>query len=100
MKRSMSVYIIVFAALLLMALGLAGEVAAQIDEGYELLRSSVDGGGGSLAEGEYTLSGTAGQAECGPALSGDGYSLVGGLWPGEAGSADTYNTYLPLMLDK
>jgi hypothetical protein len=54
--------------------------------------SSIDCGGGSCSGGGYSLDGTIGQSDPGPALTGGGYSLTGGLWaaPPEprCGSAD------------
>ena len=56
---------------------------------------TVDGGGGTLAGGVYTLSGTAGQPDV-ALWQGDGYALSGGFWGGtEAGE---YAVYLPLAL--
>jgi hypothetical protein len=83
-------------ALLLVAAGLA---SAQ--SGYDLSWWTVDGGGGTVAEegGGYSLSGTAGQPDAGPALSGGGYTLVGGFWSGaQGGSGGRYRVYLPSVM--
>ena len=55
---------------------------------------TVDGGGAKLDGGTYTLMGTAGQPDAGPALGGGAYALIGGFWGGEA----QYGVYLPLIL--
>lgn len=46
--------------------------------------STIDGGGGSLSGGPYTLSGTIGQpdATAHEALSGGSFTLTGGFWNG------------------
>ncbi len=62
---------------------------------YDLSWFTVDGGGGTVSGGGYTLSGTAGQADVGPALSSSGYALVGGFWGGAV--ARSWPLYLPLV---
>jgi hypothetical protein len=49
---------------------------------YTLDWSTMDGGGGTSAGGDYVLEGTIGQPDAGPALSGGNYTLQGGFWPG------------------
>ncbi len=56
----------------------------------------VAGGGGTSDGGNYSLSGTAGQAEAGIIMSGDGYTLAGGFWG--AGMEPMYIVYLPQVL--
>jgi hypothetical protein len=63
--------------------------------GYDLSWFTVDGGGGTVSGGDYTLSGTAGQPDVGPALSSSGYTLVGGFWRGAV--ARSWPLYLPLV---
>ena len=41
---------------------------------------TIDGGGGTSTGGVYTVSGTIGQPDAGPTMSGGSYSLVGGFW--------------------
>ncbi len=41
---------------------------------------TVDGGGGTSTGGVYAVSGTIGQPDAGPTMSGGSYSLVGGFW--------------------
>jgi hypothetical protein len=55
----------------------------------------VDGGGGKLQGGGYALVGTASQADASTTLTGGGYTLGGGFWPG--GAAE-YKLYLPLTM--
>jgi hypothetical protein len=69
---------------------------AQTGGGYDLTWWTVDGGGGTLQGGGYTLMGTAGQPDPAPALTGGDYTLVGGFWPG-ASSPHVF-VYLPLVL--
>ncbi len=59
---------------------LAGPIA--LAESYALDWHVVAGGGGTSSGGDYTLSGTVGQAEAGTTLSGGIYTLQGGFWPG------------------
>ena len=56
---------------------------------YTLDWWTVDGGG-------YSLRGTAGQPEAGPALTSSGYTQVGGFWGGSV--ALECRIYLPLVL--
>jgi hypothetical protein len=63
--------------------------------GYALTRWTVDGGGGTLLGGAYTLNGTAGQTDA-AAWSGAGYVLSGGFWH-RAGPSG-FDIYLPLVL--
>jgi hypothetical protein len=83
--------------LALVALLLLSSVArAQSGGGYDLTWSTIDGGGATWSEGGgYALGGTVGQPDAG-VLSGGGYTLAGGFWPG--GAAARYGVYLPLVL--
>jgi hypothetical protein len=47
---------------------------------YSIDWYQVSGGGGTSTNGEYSVSGTIGQPDAGVAMSGGGYSLVGGFW--------------------
>jgi hypothetical protein len=49
---------------------------------YSIDWSTIDGGGGTSAGGDYVLEGTIGQPDAGPASSGGDYTLQGGFWPG------------------
>lgn len=48
---------------------------------YKIVWSTIDGGGGTMTGGAYTLTGTIGQPNAG-ASSGGGYELLGGFWAG------------------
>jgi|KBSSwiStaDraftv2_1062776.scaffolds.fasta_scaffold2406273_2 hypothetical protein len=69
-------------ALLIAAILGAGAALAQTGGGYDLTWSTIDGGGGGSSGGGYQLTGTTGQVDAGPALSGGAYALSGGFWPG------------------
>lgn len=52
---------------------------------FDLSWYTIDGGGGVSAAGAFTLSGTIGQPDAGPAggaMSGGAFSMVGGFWSG------------------
>jgi len=59
----------------------ASAALAQSGNGYDLTWWTVDGGGGQVQGGGYTLTGTAGQPEPGPVLAGGDYTLHSGFWP-------------------
>jgi hypothetical protein len=59
---------------------------------------TVDGGGGTLSDASYSLSGTVGQAEAGAALEGYGYTLTGGYWYGAGEEVERYELYLPSVI--
>lgn len=79
----------------LLILLLAGVAYAQ-SGGYDLSWHTVDGGGGPLSNGPYSLNGTIGQPDAG-SLSGGGYTLLGGYWGGSA-PAPERKVYLPLVV--
>jgi len=90
MKATLLVFVMIIALL-------GSSVAlAQPGSGYDLSWWTVDGGGGTLSGGGYSLTGTLGQAEAGAALSGGGYTLVGGFWPGSSDAR--YKIYLSLIM--
>lgn len=71
--------------------------AAQPGNGYTLTWWTVDGGGASSSTGgDYSLAGTIGQPDAGPALTGGSYVLAGGFWG--VGAAAGHRFYLPLVL--
>jgi hypothetical protein len=65
---------------------------------YDLSWWTVDGGGGTLTNSTYSLSGTVGQAEAGAALENNGYTLVGGYWYGAGKEVQRYELYLPSVI--
>jgi hypothetical protein len=91
MRASRRVDVIVL--LVTVFLVVAGVVFAQ--GGYDLSWWTVDGGGDTLSTGPgYSLGGTIGQPDAGPALSGPGYRLTGGFW---LAGARSYGVYLPVV---
>jgi len=48
---------------------------------YQIVWSTIDGGGGQSAGGQYVLTGTIGQPDA-EYSSGGNYELLGGFWPG------------------
>ena len=60
-----------------MALLLATSAHAQ---SYSIDWFTIDGGGGTSTGGVYQVSGTIGQPDAGPAMSGGNFSLTGGFW--------------------
>jgi hypothetical protein len=48
---------------------------------YQIVWSTIDGGGGRSNGGQYVLTGTIGQPDAGYS-SGGKYELLGGFWPG------------------
>jgi len=64
--------------------------------GYDLSWWTVDGGGGTVSGGSYTLAGAIGQPDVGILAGGD-YTLGGGFWRGGVAAAG-YKVYLPMIL--
>ena len=48
---------------------------------YQIVWSTIDGGGGQSSGGQYKLTGTIGQPDT-DYSTGDSYELLGGFWPG------------------
>ena len=68
---------------------------AQTGGGYDLTWNTLESGGRMAAsDGSYSLSGSFGQPDAGAALTGDGYSLVGGFW----GAIPAYSISLPVIV--
>ncbi len=67
--------------LLTMVTALAAGISV-VGQSYTIDWHAVAGGGGTSTGGNYTLSGTIGQAEAGETLSGGSYTLQGGFWAG------------------
>jgi hypothetical protein len=51
---------------------------------FDLTWQTIDGGGGTSSSLDLTLTGTIGQADAAPILSGGSFELQGGFWPGIA----------------
>jgi hypothetical protein len=72
-------YVTIFAISLLLAASLPAGQPAGGD--FVLLRSTVDGGGGSSSGEGFILTGTVGQPDAGTqTASGGEYALAGGFW--------------------
>ncbi len=71
--------------MLALTLGTASPALAQAGGPYDLSWSTIDTGGATFSTGgAYSLGGTMGQPDAGPAMTGGAFSLVGGFWPGIA----------------
>lgn len=77
-----------------MAWVMIATVQAQSGGGYGLTWSTIDNGGGESVGSGYMLNGTIGQTDAG-LLNGNGYTLSGGFWIGQASQ---YHVYLPLVV--
>ena len=88
--------LLAFLPVLIVASILVGVVSAQSGGGYDLSWWTVDGGGGVLNQGGYSLHATAGQPDAGSALESGGYTLLGGFWPSSASGG--YTIYLPVVI--
>ena len=49
-------------------------------QSYSIDWFTIDGGGGTSTGGVYQVSGTIGQPDAGPAMTGGNFSLTGGFW--------------------
>jgi hypothetical protein len=79
MNRSRSISMVV-AVLSVFITAAVAQLAAPA--GFDISWSTVDGGGGVSVGGTFALTGTIGQPDAGPILSGGGFSVAGGFWPG------------------
>jgi hypothetical protein len=69
-----------FPLLLVAILALAASLTSAHAQSYAIDWFTVDGGGGLSTGGVYSISGTIGQPDAGPALTGGPYTLQGGFW--------------------
>lgn len=62
-------------------IALSAAAYAQSGGGFEITKSTIDGGGGLSAGGDFVLTGTIGQPEAGTqTASGNEFALAGGFW--------------------
>jgi hypothetical protein len=61
----------------LASIGAASWLLAQ---SYDADWSTIDGGGGTSTGGAYSVTGTLGQPDAGPAMAGGTFTLTGGFW--------------------
>lgn len=66
------------------ALVLCAGAAALAPDGvtFDVAWHTMDGGGGTSTAGDLELSGTIGQPDAGGPMTGGGFELIGGFWPG------------------
>ncbi len=101
MKRTLSIIALVLVVALvvvcLVLLMTPSANAAPRTTGYSIDWWTIDGGGGTSTSGAgtYTLTGTIGQPDAGPALTSTTYSLQGGFWNTALG--DLVKLFLPLI---
>jgi hypothetical protein len=53
---------------------------ASLAQQYSVSWYKIAGGGGASSNGQYSVTGTIGQPDAGPAMTGGGYSVTGGFW--------------------
>lgn len=68
--------------LVLLVVGLMTQTVRAQGDGYHIDWWSADSGSGASRGAGYTLMGTSGQLDAGAAMTGGGYSLMGGFWAG------------------
>jgi hypothetical protein len=88
---------LVFVATVVLLLFIAG-IAIAASNGFSIPWWTVDGGGGTSQGGDYTVSGTIGQPDTSPLMSGGEYTVVGGFWGGAMTPPGPYLVYLPLAI--
>ena len=84
-------YLVIVAVVLA---GAGGVALAQTGGPYNLEWNTIDGGGGTVSGGIYSLSGTVGQADAAAVMTGGAYTLSGGFW---AGASPGGPVYLPMV---
>lgn len=100
MKRSLTLGVLIVAALVLLTLA-APPALAQPAGPYALDWAFTGAGGGAIAGSGYGLANIIGQPEAGPTQSGGGYSLNGGIVnAGTSGvpASPAYQLYAPLVV--
>ena len=85
------------ALFILLMLLLSGIALAQSGGAFAVPWWTVDSGGGSSGGARFAVSGTIGQPDASPPMSGARFGLQGGFWPA-AGSPGSYHIYLPLVV--
>jgi uncharacterized membrane protein len=67
-------------------------------EGFSIPWWTEDSGGATSQGGDYAVSGTIGQPDAGPQMSGGEYTVVGGFWGGAIIPPNPNLVYLPLVM--
>ena len=79
-------------------IGVTAVVWAQVGDGFGLSWSTVDGGGATSSDGDFSLGGTAGQHDAGGPMAGGDFTVTGGFWAGAAPSVVEVNCTLVVEL--
>ena len=87
----------VLLGILILLLITAGGVYAAVN-GFALDWWTVDGGGGTSEGGDFAVSGTIGQPDAGPLMSGGDYAVTGGFWVGDLTHPNSFPVYFPLLV--
>ncbi|MBL8877553.1 MAG: hypothetical protein JNG88_00410 [Phycisphaerales bacterium] len=67
------------------AIAIAALVSAAASAQFDLSWNTIDGGGATFSTGSgFELGGTIGQPDASAGLTGGGFELIGGFWPGAA----------------
>ena len=88
---------LVFVATVVLLLFIAGAALAA-SNGFSIPWWTVDGGGGTSQGGDFAVSGTIGQPDISPLMSGGDYTVVGGFWGGALPPPSPNLVYLPLVI--
>jgi hypothetical protein len=88
---------IMLALVLLVAAALPATAGVMAQGDYTLTWWTADGGGGTSSNGGYVVSGAAGQADA-AGWQGEGYTLLGGFWPGGEPAGAGYSLFLPVVV--
>ena len=81
--------IVTIVTVAMFALALSGDNQESTGNGYDLSWYTIDGGGGTFSSGDgYQLGGTIGQPDASAPMAGEGFTLIGGFWPGVTAPGD------------
>lgn len=61
-------------------MGVVGSAVSVLAQSYSIDWFNIAGGGGTSTNGEYSLTGTIGQADAGGVMTGGNYSITPGFW--------------------
>ena len=93
MKKRRIAFLVIVAFLLLV-----GGAALAAPNDFSIPWWTVDSGGGTSQGGDYAVSGTIGQPDTSPLMSGGDYTVVGGFWGGAMTPPSSNLVYLPMVL--
>jgi len=65
----------IFGLLIFVAVACSGNA-----QSYSIAWSTIDGGGGTSTNGQFSLAGTVGQPDCGLIMTNGQFSIAGGFW--------------------